>query len=85
MNIKNSILDYIRYKQLNWYGHVQRVDQEGLPRRILEWCPPGRRRKGRPWNSWMQEVITGIRERGICDLEWVDREGGERRLIYLRH
>ena len=21
MNIKNSVLDYIRYKQLNWYGH----------------------------------------------------------------
>ena len=29
MNIKNSILDYIRYKQLNWYGHVQRKDEEG--------------------------------------------------------
>ena len=22
MNIKNSVLDYIRYKQLNWYGHT---------------------------------------------------------------
>ena len=61
-------LDYnIRYKQLNWYGHVQRMDQERLPRRILEWCPPGRRRKGRPRNSWMQEVTTGMRERGIGD------------------
>ena len=27
MNIKNSLLDYIRYKQLNWYGHVQRMDR----------------------------------------------------------
>ena len=34
-NIKNSVLDYIRYKPLNWYGHVQRMDQEKLPRRIL--------------------------------------------------
>ena len=65
-NIKNSVLDYIRYKQLNWYGRVKRVDQERLPRRILEWCPPGRRRKGRPRNSWMQEVTTGMRERGNC-------------------
>jgi hypothetical protein len=26
MNIKNSVLDYIRHEQLNWYGHVQRMD-----------------------------------------------------------
>ena len=62
-------------KQLNCYGHVQRMNQERLPRRILEWCPPGRRRKGRPRDSWMQEVTTGMRERGIGSLEWVDREG----------
>ena len=75
MNIKNSVLDYIRYKQLNLYGHVQRMDQERLPRRILEWYPTGRRRKGRPRNSWMPEVTTGMRERGIGELERVDREG----------
>ena len=65
------MVDYIRYKQLNWYDHVQRMDQERLPRKILEWCPPGR--KGRPRNSWMQEVTNGMRELGIGDLEWVDR------------
>ena len=36
MNIKNFVLDYIRNKQLNWYGHVQRMDKERLPGRILE-------------------------------------------------
>ena len=25
MSIKNSILDYMRYKQLDWCGHVQRM------------------------------------------------------------
>ena len=31
MNIKNSIFFcfFIRYKQLNWYGHMQRMDEEG--------------------------------------------------------
>jgi hypothetical protein len=27
--IKNSVLDYIRYKQLNWYDHVQRWTKKG--------------------------------------------------------
>ena len=54
-----------------------------LLRRILEWLPPGRRRKGRPRNSWMHEVTARMRERGIGDLEWVDREGW-RKEINLR-
>ena len=80
MVTKNSVLDYIRYKQLNWYGHVQRMDQERLSRIILEWCPPGRRRKVWPRNSWMQEVTTGVRQRGIGDLEWIDREGWRKKI-----
>ena len=57
-----------------------------LPRKILEWYPPGRRRKGRPRNSWMQEVTTRMRESGELET-WnasTDR-GRERKLIYLRH
>ena len=34
MNIKNSVLYYIKYQQLNSYGHVQRLDEERLPQRI---------------------------------------------------
>ena len=41
------------------------MNEERLPRKSLEWCPPGRSRKGRPRNSWMQEVTTGMREEGI--------------------
>ena len=80
MIIQNSVLDYIKCQQLNWYGHVQRIDQERIPRRNLEWCPAGRRRKERSRNSWMQEVTTRMRERGIGDLEWVDREGWRKKI-----
>ena len=59
---------------------MQRVGQERLPKRIVALCPSGRRRKGRLRNSWMQEVITGMRERGIGDLEWVDREGWRKKI-----
>ena len=37
-------------------------------------------RKRRPRNSWMQEVTTGMREAGIDDLEWVDREGWRKKI-----
>ena len=32
MNIKNSVLDHIRYKQSDWYGHKQKMNEERLPR-----------------------------------------------------
>ena len=32
MNIKNPVLDYIRYKHLNWYGHVRIMNEEKLPK-----------------------------------------------------
>ena len=73
INIKNLVLDYIRYKQLDWYGHVQRMNEGRLPRKMLETYPP-RRRKGRPQNSWMQ----GMREKGINNMERIDREEWKR-------
>ena len=66
MNIKNSVLDCIRYKQLNCYEHVRRVKEERVSLKMFEWCPPGRRRrKGKPRNSWMKEVMTGMRDREL--------------------
>jgi len=38
-------------------------------RKILDWCPSGRRRNGRSRNSWMQEVTTGMREKGINNMK----------------
>ena len=88
LNIKNYVLDYVRNKQLNVYDHVQRIDEERLRRKILEFFPPGRkrRRKRRPRNSWIQEVITGIREKGINNMKWFDREEWRRKIkLNFRH
>ena len=55
------------------------MNEERLPPKILEWCPPGRSRKGRPRNSWKQEVTTEMREKGIKNLDWVDRKEWRRK------
>ena len=38
------------------------MNEERHPRKNVEWCPPEKRTKGRPRNSWMQEVTTGMRQ-----------------------
>ena len=44
-----------------------------------------KKKKGKPRNSWMQEVTTGMRKRelGIGDLEMVDREGWRKKMNLL--
>ena len=32
-------------QRVELYGHVQRINEESLPRKKLEWYRPGRRRK----------------------------------------
>ena len=53
------------------------------PSKNFGMVPSGRRRKGRLRNSWTQEVTTGMRERGIGDLEWVDRKEWGRKINLL--
>ena len=48
--------------------------------KILELCAPGRKRKGRPRYLWMQEVTTGMREKGINNMELIDREEWRRKI-----
>jgi hypothetical protein len=46
MNVTRSLLDDIKTKQLQWCGHIQRVEEGRLPKEVMKWCPPGRRKRG---------------------------------------
>ena len=48
MNLIRSLLEDINTKQLQWYGHVQRMEEGRLPKEVMKWRPPGRRKRGRP-------------------------------------
>jgi hypothetical protein len=39
---KPDIIDIIQKKRLQWYGHVQRMPEERIPKLILEWVPEER-------------------------------------------
>ena len=36
MNIVRSVLDDIKTKQLQWYGHVQRMEEKRLPKEVMK-------------------------------------------------
>jgi hypothetical protein len=45
---KPDIIDIIERKRLQWYGHVKRMQEERLPKLIMEWIPGEKKKK---WTS----------------------------------
>ena len=50
------LINILRHKRLTWLGHVTRMHQTRLPRRLLHWEPRGHRRPGRPRMRWKDTV-----------------------------
>jgi IS5 family transposase len=48
MKKKPDTIDIIEKKRLQWYGQVKRMQEERLPKLIMEWIPGERRKRGRP-------------------------------------
>jgi hypothetical protein len=44
MNVTQSVLDGIKTKELQWYGHVQCMEEGRLPQEVMKWRPAGRRK-----------------------------------------
>ena len=49
---------------LRWYGHVERMDERRVVKRVYKSEFMGRRRLGRPSRSWREYVNECIRKRG---------------------
>jgi hypothetical protein len=70
---KNTIVDDIWAKQLVWFGHLQRIDEERLPRKILNLTPTGRWKRGRPKTRLKEGLLGDVKECGLRDGDWEDR------------
>ena len=73
MGVQKTIIDCIEEKQLIWYGHVQRMGQDRLPKKTMRWIPREHRKKGRPKKTWI-EGIRSMSDRGRYDENCNDRQ-----------
>jgi hypothetical protein len=73
VNVTRSFLDDIKTKLLQWYGNVQRMEEGRLPKEVMKWRSPGRRKRGGSKLTWA-EWITGLMgEKGLMEEDWNDR------------
>jgi len=70
--VKVNLEGKSRYGQ--WYGHVKRMQEERLPKLIMEWIPGERRKRGRPRKTLMEGVRAAMKTRHLEEDQWLNRK-----------
>ena len=55
----------VEQKQLTWFGHVTRMDEQRIPKLALMFNPIGKRRQGRPKSRWIDNVASTSERTGV--------------------
>jgi hypothetical protein len=64
--IKNAyIVRFVKSKRMTWLGHVIRMEEKRIPKRVLEWKPIGRRSRRRAREKWIEDIEDDIEIMGI--------------------
>jgi hypothetical protein len=63
MGIKKNIVHKIEEQQLRWYGHVKRMENGKIVKQVAEWNPQGKRKRGRPINTWKDGIRENMKRR----------------------
>ena len=63
-----ALSNNIRKHRLQWFGHLQRMDNNRIPKRLYQWTPThGKLRSGRRRTTWKNVIQRDLRRLGI---EW---------------
>ena len=60
-----SVIGVIKRRRWKWYGHVLRMPPCRLPKQAISWTPNGRRRVGRPKDTWRRTIARETREKNL--------------------
>jgi hypothetical protein len=71
--IKTTVKE-IEKNQLTWYGHVQRMVEERLPKIALKCLPKQKTARGKPKKNWMEGIRKAMNERYLSEGQWEDRK-----------
>jgi hypothetical protein len=74
MNAEERKKYRIKNKGLSWFGYALRMEEERWPKRLYQWKPPGKRKRGRPKKSWREEMMTAMKSRGLNIEDAQDRQ-----------
>jgi hypothetical protein len=65
MSKEENIVKWIKGQRISWLGHLERMEDDRMPKRIFTQELEGMRRRGRPRKGWREEVESDLQVLGM--------------------
>ena len=65
LGVKETVVQMAKANGVRWYGHVLRRDEGQVLRKALEFEVKGKRKRGRPNNTWKTQVEKESKSVGL--------------------
>jgi len=59
---RKNIINHIRAQKLNWFGHLHRMPEKRMVKRVYKWKRLLTRPLGRPKNRWENYIINDMKK-----------------------
>jgi hypothetical protein len=73
METEVTLTDTVEAKQLKRYGHMKRMKEDRLPKKIYEWTPIERKKRRRPRSTWKKKAKQAMDGRNLREEHYMDR------------
>jgi len=65
------ITNYVKAQRLSWFGHINRMPETSIVKRIHKWKPFTGRPAGRPKSGWEDDVRNDLKKMKL--MKWVEQ------------
>jgi len=65
MSKGENIVKWIKGQRISWLGHLERMEEDRMPKEIFTQELKGTRRRGRPRKRWKEEVERDLQVLGV--------------------
>jgi hypothetical protein len=78
MNVTKYLLEDIQSTSMVWT--CSKNGRRKIVKEVMKWCPPGRRKRGRPKLTWAEGIRGLMGEKGLME-DWNDRGNWRKKIL----
>ena len=75
MSKGENIVKWIKGLRISWLGHLERMEEDRVPKKIFTQELEGTRRRGRPRKGWKEEIERDLQVLGVKRWWQIGRNG----------